>query len=473
MTLQGGPFFADWYTYTQPFTGTVIFSVSAFFAPYMILQSNCGASTCLKSGLTTISYSLTANVPYYLIVTTSASSTTGIYTLYVTYPVPTNDNCAFATIIPNLPRTYTGTTNGATTDVMCMIGETSITSDFQNVWFKFTPTFNPSVVFSTCSSTSRQLVLVTSESCGRGQCIKYDYSSCPYGIESGWLQIPMQAGTDYFITVGYSPSPFVLDVFVPPQNDKCEGAVIVDTLPFSYISSTMYALPDLACSGTNRDIFFRFTPSLAYQNVQISLCGSGFDTVLYLATGACDSLSCIASNDNSDVCGLQSMLSGLMVTRGVTYFIVVSGASSADVGSVSLSITGSTATGCISAEEIPSIPYSYYATTSSISNNALSCGGPVLGAAGNFWFTYTPASTVQHVYIGACGSFNSFLYVATGSCGSLTCAMSSSVSEHCASQNTRGALIADVTLRAGVQYFFYVSGAEASDFGSFTLTLSN
>lgn len=82
---------------------------------------------------------------------------------------------------------------------------------------------------------------------------------------------------------------------------------------------------------------FTIPAGYSYNNVVISLCGSGFDTYLYYYT-ACNTAPA-SSNDNS--CGTSSQISlGTATLTAGTYFVKVSG-SSTNFGSYTLNITGS------------------------------------------------------------------------------------------------------------------------------------
>src|SRR3990167_3708270 len=157
-----------------------------------------------------------------------------------------------------------------------------------------------------------------------------------------------------------------------------------------------------------------------------------------------------------------------------TYYIIVTGWISSSFGSVSMTVTGIPRVGCSAARVIPSIPYSFSANTPSAAESAITCsdGSTVAGVTGAFWFTFTPASTINYVYVTSCSSFNSVLVFASGSCASLQCsAPSSGNADFCLTQNNRGSQIADESLLAGVQYFFVVTGSSAADFGGFTFSL--
>src|SRR3990167_413718 len=372
-------YYADWYSFTPTFTVTVVISLcsAASYDTYLSIATGpCPSVTCtgiadddscqLQRSIITTTF--TANIQYFIIVTSSGTTVTGTYALSVTGSPP-NDLCAAANVITSLPFTVIASTESGTQDYSCNSG--SVVSGKPDVWFSFTPTSNyPAIVLSTCASSSRQTIYLARGICGSLQCIQSDSSSCPYGgTTSGYILTSMQAGTTYYMAVAgtSAPSPYQLDVFIPPVNDLCSGAIQISNLPYTApATSTTYARPDYTCNTRrNRDIFYTFTPVLTYDSTTITLCGSSFDTFLMLATGSCASLStCIASNDDDSSCGISSILTGLTLTAGTTYYIVVSGFFDYEFGSVSLSITGTPrVVGCGSARAIPSIPYSFSAFT--------------------------------------------------------------------------------------------------------------
>jgi hypothetical protein len=94
-----------------------------------------------------------------------------------------------------------------------------------------------------------------------------------------------------------------------PSNNKCSGAVSVDTsLPFSYSGSTIGATPDsiegAACAGVSdviRGVWFRFVagPNSRSQLITVTVDGSSFGTyALALFVGSCDSLTCVHPEGN-------------------------------------------------------------------------------------------------------------------------------------------------------------------------------
>src|SRR3990167_8446317 len=479
-------YYADWYAFTPSFTASVTISLcnAANFDSYLIIATgSCDSTTC--TGITNdngcgeqsiITTTITANVRYYIIVTSFRPQITGTYTITVTAP-PRNNLCSAASVIASLPYSVSGHTFGATQDFSCSSG--SVTSGRPDVWYSLIPSSNiPAIVLSTCASASGQRIYLAGGACGSLQCIQSDSSSCPYGTSSsGWIQTSMQAGTTYYFAIGgNSPTAYRLDVFIPPVNDQCAGAIVIPSLPYTAPpASTTYARPDfLACISTaQRDIYYVFTPSTTYNSVTISLCGSSFDTFLSLASGSCAGLSCLDTNDDSD-CGDASTLRDKTLVAGTTYYIIVAGYSSDHFGSVSLTITGIPLNSCATPRVIPSIPYSFASNTASTASSAITCrdGSTVAGVTGAIWFSFTPESTINHVYITSYTSFDSVLLFTSGSCNSLPCsAPVTGNSEFCLAQNSRGSQISDVTLLSGVRYLFVVTGSSAADYGAFTFSI--
>jgi len=112
--------------------------------------------------------------------------------------------------------------------------------------------------------------------------------------------------------------------------ESCADAAVITSLPYNDTGTTSGALNDLdeVCpysGGTAPDVVYSYTPA-ADMLVDVSLCGSSYDTRLWIYAGTCDTGNRIACND--DDCGLQSMLHSVPLTAGETYYIVVDGYSS-------------------------------------------------------------------------------------------------------------------------------------------------
>ncbi|RMF82979.1 MAG: hypothetical protein D6744_05570, partial [Planctomycetota bacterium] len=96
------------------------------------------------------------------------------------------------------------------------------------------------------------------------------------------------------------------------------------------------------CPFTNTgapDVVYSYTPA-ADEVVDISVCNSQYDTKLYVYAGTCpDTGNPVACND--DACGsdgFKSEITGLSLTGGTTYYIVVDGYSATSFGAYELNV---------------------------------------------------------------------------------------------------------------------------------------
>jgi len=121
--------------------------------------------------------------------------------------------------------------------------------------------------------------------------------------------------------------------YVPPAEPRQGGenlgsAYVIPSLPFSDAGTTTGYIQDyFASCGANAapDVVYTWVAT-ASGTLTVDLCGSSYDTVVHVHENAIgNEIGC-----NDDFCGLQSTLSGLAVTSGNTYIIIVSGYSSAN-----------------------------------------------------------------------------------------------------------------------------------------------
>jgi len=111
------------------------------------------------------------------------------------------------------------------------------------------------------------------------------------------------------------------------------AAVAISGLPYSDSGGTCNHVFDnqLTCVGSpTPDVFYSFIPT-ANMSINVSLCGSGFDTALGVFQGTTE-IGC-----NDDFCGLQSEIDNIAVTAGQIYYIQVCGYSSC--GSYVINVT--------------------------------------------------------------------------------------------------------------------------------------
>ena len=115
-------------------------------------------------------------------------------------------------------------------------------------------------------------------------------------------------------------------------------AVAIGDLPFSDSGATCDNVwnVDFSCgytAGLSPDVFYSYTACLDGV-INVSLCGSGYDTELAIFDANHNELFC-----NDDFCSLQSEIDGIPVVNGQVYYIVVSGFYGS-CGSYVMSVTG-------------------------------------------------------------------------------------------------------------------------------------
>lgn len=131
-----------------------------------------------------------------------------------------------------------------------------------------------------------------------------------------------------------------------PQNDACRDAEFVTALPFATTGSTRFATgdaPPATTCGTPVS-----APGVWYSflgdgtTVTITTCGveTDYDTQLNVYCGPCNSLICVAGNDDDPSCGGNAQASRITLCTqiGVVYRVLVQGFGGA-VGDFSLEIS--------------------------------------------------------------------------------------------------------------------------------------
>lgn len=126
--------------------------------------------------------------------------------------------------------------------------------------------------------------------------------------------------------------------FPPPPNDLCANAIPLTCN--STVSGTTATGTNTgngpACTttvSTAPGVWYTLTGTGT--DITASLCGSSFDTKIFVYTGSCGTFTCVTGND--DFCGLQSQVTFATVS-GTTYYILVAGFGSAS-GLFTLNIT--------------------------------------------------------------------------------------------------------------------------------------
>lgn len=113
--------------------------------------------------------------------------------------------------------------------------------------------------------------------------------------------------------------------------DFCSNATIIQQIPFCDIGTTSgyqdNFTPPCGFGAGSPDVVYRFTPT-ALMPLDVTLCGSAYNTVLHIWRGCPDGVSepiLLCCNDDSPTCAPQSCCAGVVVQPGFTYYIIVDG----------------------------------------------------------------------------------------------------------------------------------------------------
>jgi hypothetical protein len=224
----------------------------------------------------------------------------------------------------------------------------------------------------------------------------------------------------------------------PQANNPCSGAFwVADGV--AVVGSTVAATNDYSnaalcgSSASTADVWYKYKP-VTSTTAAFNLCGSSYDTVVTVFTGACGALTQVACNDDNasgnNACGggLASGVSSAVVAN-TTYLIRVSGYNGA-TGTYSLTVVGG---GGVIPPTAPANDNCSGATAATVGANAFTTVGATTDgpthAACNFnasnqitndvWFTYT-ATVNGGLKIDTCtgAGFDTKIAVYSGSgCG--------------------------------------------------------
>jgi hypothetical protein len=262
---------------------------------------------------------------------------------------PINDNCAAATDVGAGTTAFSNAnanTDGPDEPGPCALG--NYTQAGADVWFRYTSgscTNGPTTI-STCGSNFDTKVFVYAATCptatGASLACSDDSNLCGNGSLQSSVAFQHEANTTYLIRIGgynAAAGSGTLTITPPtcgpvaPGNDACAGALfLADGVAQS--GSSLLATNDgsatCGTSSTSRDVWYAYRP-VSSASVNVNTCGSGFDTVLSVYTGACGSLTQVACNDDNNSGGNNACGGGLSsginvsMTAGTTYYIRVAG----------------------------------------------------------------------------------------------------------------------------------------------------
>ena len=178
------------------------------------------------------------------------------------------ENCAFATVITEVPYIDAGITTGYADD----LPECDGTGAGPDVAYVFTPGVTADYHISLCGSLYDTKLAVYSGTCTGAPIACNDDGACWPSSEI--LRITLTAGTTYYFVIDgwngdFGDYAFYFEELPPlPQGDACEEPFVVPTLPFSVENATTCGFAhnyDGTCAffATGPDVVYEFTLSTA------------------------------------------------------------------------------------------------------------------------------------------------------------------------------------------------------------------
>jgi hypothetical protein len=271
----------------------------------------------------------------YCIVVDGYGTDCGSYTLWLSDRGATGENCADPYPIGNLPFDVTSSTCEAQNDYDWACPDPSTSPD---VVFEYAPPTDQRVQIDLCSNTTYDSkVWVWGDGCGGVPLACSDDAPgyCSNGTRSRISCMWMLAGHTYRIVVdGADGACGTYNIIVtecgPASGENCDDAWLIPSLPIFLSGNTCSRdddydplCPDL---GESPDVVYEYVPP-SDQNITLDLCGSSYNTKLYVFENLCSS-DPIECNDNAaGICPdpTRSFIPDLPVTASRAYFIVVDG----------------------------------------------------------------------------------------------------------------------------------------------------
>lgn len=178
-------------------------------------------------------------------------------------------------------------------------------------------TFQPA--FGTLVSATSMSTQLTTLNPASQYCF-YVREICTVGDTSAW------AGPFCFTTACSANLP----------GDDVASAIVANSFPYNYAGQTALCYTNQISLRGSNDVVFAYVPTQSASSATISLCGSSFDTYLYILD---KQLNTVASND--DNCGLSSSvtLSSSPYIISDTLYVVVEAYSASGGGAFNLDIT--------------------------------------------------------------------------------------------------------------------------------------
>ena len=357
ITCESGAYNGIWFQFSNEFHSQVRVSTSGsdFDTSLIVLGGSCSLLGCVGSNDDADQSTVTSqfdfcaheNVDYFLFVGGNEKEAVGNFILTVSaqiqeQPCVVPGSKCLAPIEIAVVQDNSTVVSGFTSTLLGNALIDCVYPAFDGLWYHFNNPFSCEITISTSGTLfDTALIAMSGTSCTELACVSSNDDHEDYTSQ---INFCAQASDDYFIFIGgYDNNlvgSFVLTITthtIPSCTSTavpCEDAqdlVVMNDLSFSA------ALPISAdshfeyCSDAiYNGVWYNFSVPM-HSEVTVTTIGSEFDTILNVLAGSCDSLSCLASNDNADEATLSSRIS-FCAAASVDYFIIVGGQSAGSAG---------------------------------------------------------------------------------------------------------------------------------------------
>lgn len=412
---------------------------------------------------------------------------------------PVNDDCSAAvnlTVSSTLTcaSLTTGTTLGATNSSVA-VGVCTGTPD-DDVWYSFTAvgsdhTILLSNVAAVGSSASTSLYTqVFSGACGTLTSIKC--STTNNTLLSG-----LTPGQLYYVRI-YNSNPNTATVLYansfnicigtpppPPVNDNCSGAITLTVNPdylcgavtsgntLSATASTGTA-PTCGATGTNDDVWFKFTATNTAHRVSLSNVSGSTDMGMAIYSGSCGNLVQVMCSDPDTMSVTGLVVGQEYIIRVWTWVATVTTTATFNicVGTLPPPPVNDVCSNAVLASVAIGTPYSNTQDATSATNSGgfmLACATSTAGGMNDgVWYKFVGDGNIYTVSVTPTG-WDPQLDVYSGSCGSFVCVANADVGSSGVVETVQIGTVAGATYYVNVGH--YSSTTDTSE-GPFSIQIS-
>lgn len=299
------------------------------------------------------------------------------------------------------------------------------------------------------------------------------------------LETATMANTTYFIVVeGFGATDFgryELNVTAElPTGDSLADPILIPGLPYVDVNSNAGCYSD-QFQGQSSEVFYQLNTSPCADSITISTCSgiTDFDSYVFLLDSAGNT---VAFNDNAATGACDSTLGGnnvfsvltANVDPNTTYYIVVEGSGTNDLGTYELSVTGVDLSvpgdSFSTAIPVPSLPYT------DIGNSAECFTDQFQGRSTEVFYTFTTSACSDSVQISTCSDttdFDTYVYLldSTGNVITFNDDATAGLCGFTLNGLNRFSII-NAAVAPNTTYYVVVDGFGAGNAGTYELTIT-